>query len=527
MTMHFQKDGHFTIPLFETTLAEREEVYAEVRDNHQMRPSYVTMLVLACLVATLGLLSDSTAVVIGAMLISPLMNPFLSGGLALALGDWGLGKAALKTVGLSIAVAVGMSAATARLSPLNDVNAEILARTSPNLLDLGIAFFSGCAGTYTLISRKGLTTIPGVAIATAVMPPLCVVGFGLQRMDARIMFGAGSLFLTNLAAIVISAATIFLLASFRASELPGQRWATSARLTVSFLILAVFAIPLATALVQAAERSRLRSQVEAALRAEIERDPARARLVAGPTVARRDGQLKVEATVRTTHYFSHAEVEGFNQSLEKAFGAATLFELDQVLVKHGGLAEPTPSDVGEKITEAVALNRLTESYRRDVETAVSVLGGRLDRYFVTTDGVAAVRIEIEATTPVFPSAEVLEAAARVLPERKGGPANPKLLFRIAPSEPFQLRAQDLAPPGRTADRRAAAPALTAAQAFLRADPEMAVSVAFADGFSEVEIRVLKENLSVRLGVAPNRIFAPDAVSQGRRAVSISVIRETE
>lgn len=524
--MRFQKDGHFTIPLFETTLAEREQVYAEVRDNHQMRPSYVTMLVLACLVATLGLLSNSTAVVIGAMLISPLMNPFLSAGLALALGDWDLGRAALKTVGLSIVVAVGMSAMTAWLSPLNDVNAEILSRTSPNLLDLGIAFFSGCAGTYTMISRKGLTTIPGVAIATAVMPPLCVVGFGLQRMDGRIMLGAGSLFLTNLAAIVISAATIFLLASFRASELPGRHWAASTRITISFLVLAVLAIPLATALVQAADRSRLRNQVEAALRVEIERDPARARVNSGLTVEKRDGRLEIEATVRTTDYFSHAEVEAFNRLLEKAFGMPVLFELDQVLVKHGGLNVPKASDTGgEKISESVALSRLTESYRRDVETAVSVLGGRLERYFVTTDGAAVVRLEIEATVPAFPAPEVLEAAARVLPDRKGT-VNPKLVFRLAPGGLFRVSAADLAP-DRSRRNRPEAPAVAAVRAFLNADSGLAVGVTFAEGFSEAEIRVLTENLSAGLGVAPNRVFAADAVPRGRRIVSVLVVRENE
>jgi uncharacterized hydrophobic protein (TIGR00271 family) len=519
--MRFQKNGHFTIPLFETTLAEREEVYAEVRDNHQMRPSYVTMLVLACLVATLGLLSDSTAVVIGAMLISPLMNPFLSGGLALALGDWDLGKAALKTIALSVVVAVAMSAATAQLSPLNDVNAEILARTNPNLLDLGVAFFSGCAGTYTLISRKGLTTIPGVAIATAVMPPLCVVGFGLQRMDGRIMLGAGTLFITNLAAIVMSAAIIFLLASFRASELPGRHWAVSARITISFLALIVLAIPLAAALVQAAERSRMRNQVAATLRAEIERDPVRARLSAVPTVEKRDGGIEVEATVRTTDYFSHAEVEGFKRSLEKAFGMPTLFDLDQVLVKHGGLAEPKAPAAEEKITEAVVLNRLTESYRRDVETAVSVLGGRLDRHFVTTDGTAVVRIEIEATVRAFPSSDVLEAAARVPPERKDAATNPKLVFRLAPSDAFRISIADLRRERAGNPIKIPQP-LQEIRNFLDSNPDLDVRLVFEEGIAASEMQKVSEALPSELGVSTDRITSSETT---RRHLTLTIVKE--
>jgi uncharacterized hydrophobic protein (TIGR00271 family) len=525
--MQFTKDGHFTIPFFETTTEEREQVYNEVRDNHQMRPSYLAMLILACLVATLGLLSNSTAVVIGAMLISPLMNPFLSAGLALAVGDWDLGKAALRTIGLSILAALAISALTVWLSPLKETNSEVLSRTNPNLLDLGIAFFSGCAGTYTLISRKGLTTIPGVAIATAVMPPLCVVGFGIQHLDGRIIIGAGSLFLTNLAAIVISAATVFLLASFRATELPGRHWAASTRISISFVVLAVLAIPLAMALLKAADNSRMRQQVEKAVRAEIESDPGRARINSGLTFAEIEGKLAIEATIRTTRYFSHTEVGEMTRSLEKNFGRPVVLELDQVMVKHGGLADVIPvSPVSPKVTEVEALNRLADTYRKDVELAVSVLGGKLDRFFITTDGQNVIRVEILATIGSFPEESLQEAARRVFEgpgTKTGAPKGPPLVFRLRPGARIEIRPEDLVS-GRRPSSTPVSTALIQPRAFLRADPEMVVALETDSAFTEIEVGKLTADLATALGISPERIIKT-ADTGNLRALSILLIRK--
>jgi uncharacterized hydrophobic protein (TIGR00271 family) len=525
--MQFKKDGHFTIPFFETTNEEREQVYAEIRDNHQMRPSYLAMLILACLVATLGLLSNSTAVVIGAMLISPLMNPFLSAGLALAIGDWDLGKAAIRTIGLSILAAVLISALTVWLSPLKETNAEILARTTPNLLDLGIAFFSGCAGTYTLISRKGLTTIPGVAIATAVMPPLCVVGFGLQHLDKGIMLGAGSLFVTNLAAIVISAATVFLLASFRVAELPGRHWAASTRITISFFVLAVLAVPLATALIRAADKSQMRRRVEIALKGEVELDPSRARINPGLTFAENDGKLEIEATVRTTQYFSHSEVGAITRGLEQNLGRPVVLELDQVMVKHGGLADIQPaSTVLPKVSESEALSRLTENYRKDVELAVSALGGKLDRFFITTDGQNVIRVEIQATIGSFPEDSLQDAARRVFEGptgTNGATKSPSLVFRLRPSGSFQFRPEDLVS-GRRQPVTPISNNLVQARAFLGADPELVVALEVEPSFTEGEIRKLTADLATALGITAERIIKPAEIGN-RRALSTFLVRK--
>jgi uncharacterized hydrophobic protein (TIGR00271 family) len=503
--MKIRTGNNFSFSLFETTTEEREQVYAEVRDSHQMKPAYLAMLVLACLVATLGLLSNSTAVVIGAMLISPLMSPFLSAGLALAVGDWALGKAALKTIGWSILGAVLISALTVWLSPLRDPNSEILSRTNPNLLDLGIAFFSGCAGTYTVISRKGLTTIPGVAIATAVMPPLCVVGFGLQHLDARIMLGAGSLFLTNLAAIVISAAVIFLLASFRVTAMEGKHLAPSTRIAISLCTLVVLAIPLAYALVRAADQSRLRRTIEATLRREIEKDPARARLGAGLTYSENAGQVDVEATVRTTLYFSHAEVEALSDNLEKSIGRPVQMNLDQVLVKHGGLAaEPLTTPVPVKISEETAIARLSDAFQKETDLAATILQAKKEGVRVTVDGKRIVVVELIASVSRFPAKETIEAARRAFSAQSvQNPAipNPRLLFRFHPLEPIRLTTVSGSRNGEFDKQE-----LSEIAAFLESDPDWALKVETVPEMDQATGERLRQRLVKDLGVPDSRVL---------------------
>lgn len=171
-------------------------------------------------IATLGLVLSSPAVIIGAMLISPLMNPIMSGGLALATGDLILGVRSILNLFFSSIVSIGFAFLLVALLPFKEQTPEILARTSPNTLDLGIALFSGAIGSIaTCREVKGaVTSIPGVAIAVALMPPLCVVGYGIGLAltlnfndGMNIARGGGLLYLTNLVAITFVAMLVFVL----------------------------------------------------------------------------------------------------------------------------------------------------------------------------------------------------------------------------------------------------------------------------------------------------------------------------
>jgi uncharacterized hydrophobic protein (TIGR00271 family) len=184
--------------------------------------SYWVELILSAGIATLGLVLNSPAVVIGAMLISPLMGPILAAGLALAAADLYLGLKSLVNILLSVAVAVLFSAGLVWLLPFQWPTAEIVARTKPNLLDLGVALLSGLAGSIVVCrggAGGGVTALPGVAIAVALMPPLCTVGFGVGSGFARgIVSGASLLFLTNLVAITASAFLVFFLVRMDAPD---------------------------------------------------------------------------------------------------------------------------------------------------------------------------------------------------------------------------------------------------------------------------------------------------------------------
>jgi len=177
--------------------------------------SYLLDLIFSAGIATLGLVLNSPAVVIGAMLISPLMGPILAAGLAFAASDIYLGVKSFFTLVGSILAAVAFSASVVWLLPFQSSTSEILARTQPNLLDLGVAVLSGLAGSAVMArstSGGAASALPGVGIAVALMPPLCTVGFGVgSGWNWQIMSGAGLLFLTNLVAIAASAFFVFYL----------------------------------------------------------------------------------------------------------------------------------------------------------------------------------------------------------------------------------------------------------------------------------------------------------------------------
>ena len=202
---------------------QKPKAYAQIYSAAEMSSlSYWLEIVFSAGIAAFGLVLNSPAVIIGAMLISPLMGPIMAAGLALAAGDLYLAIKAIANLAASISLAVAFSAFIVWLLPFHSVTNEILARTNPTLLDLGVALFSGLAGSVAVCRFGGgeaVTTLPGVAIAVALMPPLCTIGFGLgSGVNTRIMGGGGLLFLTNLVAIVASAFAVFLLVGMNSPE---------------------------------------------------------------------------------------------------------------------------------------------------------------------------------------------------------------------------------------------------------------------------------------------------------------------
>ena len=165
-----------------------------------------TMFILVCamIIASIGLNTNSVAVIIGAMLISPLMSPIQSLGLGLANGNLKRVYVSFFRLGIFILISVVSSTFYFLVSPINDATPQILARTSPTLWDVLIAIFGGIAGVIGKTKEDGGNVVPGVAIATALMPPLCVVGFGIAHANFKIFLGAGYLFIINVFFIMMA-----------------------------------------------------------------------------------------------------------------------------------------------------------------------------------------------------------------------------------------------------------------------------------------------------------------------------------
>jgi uncharacterized hydrophobic protein (TIGR00271 family) len=187
---------------------DKNKVLENVLSNISFRGSNLWILTCAIIIASVGLNVNSTAVIIGAMLISPLMGPILGAGFGLGTFDFELFKKSLKNLG--IATVVGLLASTIYfyLSPFKETQSELLARTSPNIYDILIAFFGGLVGVIAITRVEKGNPIPGVAIATALMPPLCTAGYGLAISNYMYFFGA--MFLYTINCVFICIATFFI-----------------------------------------------------------------------------------------------------------------------------------------------------------------------------------------------------------------------------------------------------------------------------------------------------------------------------
>ncbi len=183
---------------------DEHAVIEQVKGSIAFRGTNLWILMFAILIASLGLNVNSTAVIIGAMLISPLMGPIIGMGLSVGISDFDLMKQSLKNYGVATLISVLTATLYFFISPLSEARSELLARTAPTLYDVLIAFCGGAAGVLALTTKSKGQVIPGVAIATALMPPLCTAGYGLATAQWSYFFGAFYLFFINTVFIALS-----------------------------------------------------------------------------------------------------------------------------------------------------------------------------------------------------------------------------------------------------------------------------------------------------------------------------------
>ena len=222
---------------------DTDDAVQRIKSSIWFRGPNVWILAFSIIIASVGLNVNSTAVIIGAMLISPLMGPIIGTGLAIGTNDLDLLKEAFKNLVVMVLISLGASTLFFLISPLDLINpTELEARTSPTIYDVLIAFFGGLAGILENSRKERGTTIAGVAIATALMPPLCTAGYGLSCLNMHFFLGAMYLFIIN--GVFITLATYIMVKYLRFKTVTGIAPALAQRRSrLMSAIIAVVVIP--------------------------------------------------------------------------------------------------------------------------------------------------------------------------------------------------------------------------------------------------------------------------------------------
>ncbi|MCB0663083.1 MAG: TIGR00341 family protein [Saprospiraceae bacterium] len=248
--------------------AHEADTIDEIKRSMVFRGTNLWILIFAIMVASVGLNVNSTAVIIGAMLISPLMGPIMGVGLGIGINDFDLILKALKNLGVAVAISIITSALYFAISPLNDAQSELLARTSPTLWDVLIAFFGGLAGIVAGSRKEKSNAIPGVAIATALMPPLCTAGYAIATAKWNFFFGAMYLFFINGVFISLATYIIVRFLGFKLKEFESpDREKKVKRYILVFVIL--FIIPSAITAYRVVQQSLFNQRVSNFLNMEM------------------------------------------------------------------------------------------------------------------------------------------------------------------------------------------------------------------------------------------------------------------
>ena len=218
--------------------AADEEVIEDIKRGVTFRGTNLWILICAIFIASIGLNMNSTAVVIGAMLISPLMGPIMGLGLGIGIFDIQLIRRALLNLAVAAIISVLTSTIYFLITPLDDAQTEILARTTPTLWDVLIALFGGFAGIIASSRQDKSNAIPGVAIATALMPPLCTAGYGIATGQWNFFMGAFYLFSINCVFITVSTVVIVKYLRYRPKQYVDAKTESRVRIWISLLVIA-------------------------------------------------------------------------------------------------------------------------------------------------------------------------------------------------------------------------------------------------------------------------------------------------
>ena len=289
--------------------------------------SFHFMLGLSTIIATLGLLSNSAAVIIGAMIVAPLMGPIVGMAYSTAMGNRKLLRRSSFTVFKGILLAIVVSWIVASIIGLETVDTEIMSRVKPTLIDFGIAMAAGAAGAFANTRRSISSALPGVAIAVALVPPLSVVGIGLAQGEQSIAFGALLLFLTNLICIVFFGSLVFLFQSY------GNIERAKKGLVMSTAVMILLGIPLTISMRELIIKKNVRHEIENFILyktqtfADTNVDTIR--------VVPKEGYLKVYIEVAAPiDSISQGQIERVKSDLARLIGKEIYLDVEVIPMRH-------------------------------------------------------------------------------------------------------------------------------------------------------------------------------------------------
>lgn len=355
---------------------DKNATIEDIKNDISFKGHKAWILIASVFIASIGLNTNSTAVVVGAMLISPLMGPILGIGLGIAINDWDTLKRSFRNITIAVILSIATSFIYFKISPFSETSSELLSRTVPTLLDVFIAFFGGVAGILAGSRGEKTNVVPGVAIATALMPPLSTAGYGLATFQWEIFFGAFYLFLLN--SVFIALATLLVVKFLR---FPIVKYVNLKRRKVIHRYITVFVIivmlPSSFLFYRVVDNSIFQNNVREFLSEQINYPGAE--LISNKTTRSiNDGENSIVDLYFIGEYIPKNIIEGWNTSKNEYKLQSVDLEIHQQTDNSDNIAEKLSNKVRVGILEDIY--QRNESINKSKDDKISYLEGLVVRY---------------------------------------------------------------------------------------------------------------------------------------------------
>lgn len=346
------------------TLERRAEVRGNMRDSAQPDFNYFVLVVLSSMIATLGLLTNSAAVIIGAMLVAPLMSPIIGLGLGSLIGDETLLKNSASAIFRGAAIAVGIAILLTWMNTslpfitLHDLPQEVLSRTHPTPIDLLIALAGGLAAAFALVQPSLSAALPGVAIATALMPPLGTIGVGIAMRRWDVAGGAFLLFLTNTVTIAFASMFVFWVFGFLPGVANGHGQRVPRSLAISAMVTLLMLLPLSYLSFSFFQEANHTRQINTVVTEQVAKRGAILTDLGVNTT--NEGVLQLVITLRTPKQLFYSDVDGLQADIALLLQEPVSIVVDQIVVAQLDplipptlTSTPTPATLTPTVTPTV------------------------------------------------------------------------------------------------------------------------------------------------------------------------------